>query len=45
MKVLISLGKSFYETFPDLGSWLRREGIEVVEQTGYDQEPPRGGPD
>ncbi len=41
MKVLISLGKSFYETFPDLGSWLRREGIEVVEQTGYDQEPPR----
>lgn len=41
MKVLISLGKSFYETFPDLGGWLRQEGMEVVEQTGYDQEPPR----
>lgn len=41
MKVLISLGKRFYEAFPDLGGWLRREGIEVVEQFGYDQEPPR----
>lgn len=41
MKVLISLGKSFYEIFPDLGNWLRKEGIEVVEQTGYDHEPPK----
>lgn len=41
MKVLISLGKSFYAIFPDLGQWLRNEGIEVVEQTGYDHEPPR----
>lgn len=41
MKVLISLGKSFYGIFPDLGDWLRREGIEVVEQIGYDHEPPR----
>lgn len=41
MKVLISLGKSFYAIFPDLGQWLRDEGIEVVEQTEYDHEPPK----
>lgn len=41
MKVLISLGKSFYKVFPDLGNWLRGEGIDVVEQTGYDHEPPK----
>lgn len=41
MKVLISLGKSFYEAFPDLGEWLRQKGLEVTEQVDSDQEPPR----
>ena len=39
MKVLISLGKSFYEIFPDLGTWLKQAGLEVVEQVSSDQEP------
>ena len=39
MKVLISLGKSFYASFPDLGTWLKQAGLEVVEQVSSDQEP------
>lgn len=39
MKVLISLGKSFYEIFPELGTWLKQAGLEVVEQVSSDQEP------
>lgn len=41
LKVLISLGKSFYQAFPDLGDWLREEGIQVTEQVSADQEPSR----
>lgn len=41
MKVLISLGKHFYETFPDLGQWLRRDGLEVTEQVDLDYAPPK----
>lgn len=41
MKVLISLGKSYYAVFDELGKWLRKEGIEVVEQIGYDYAPPK----
>ena len=41
LKVLISLGKHFYEAFPYLGQWLRQEGLEVIEQVDSDQEPPR----
>lgn len=41
MKVLISLGKRFYSAFPELGNWLRQEGMEVIEQVDSDQEPPR----
>lgn len=41
MKVLISLGKHFYETFPELGQWLRRDGLEVTEQVDLDYAPPK----
>lgn len=41
MKVLISLGRNFYATFPELGEWLRRDGIEVVEQVDLDYAPPK----
>lgn len=41
MKVLISLGKSFYESCPELGDWLRRDGIEVEELILYDYPPPK----
>lgn len=41
MKVLISLGKSFYESCPELGDWLRRDGMEVEELTLYDYPPPK----
>lgn len=41
MKVLISLGNSFYKSYPELGEQLRREGLEVEELTAYDYPPPR----
>jgi phosphoglycerate dehydrogenase-like enzyme len=41
MKALISLGKFFYHTYPELGKILRSMGLEVEELTDYDTQTPK----